>query len=64
MQEYQALKLAGISIGEANCLNLEKVIKCLAIEHDIKEKIRFWGKIMGYKDYYVIQGVSSKQYLN
>ena len=26
--------------------------------------IRFWGKILGYKDYYVIQGQSTKKYLN
>jgi hypothetical protein len=39
------------------------VIKTLAIENDTKT-IRFWGKILGIRDYWVIQGVSSKNYLN
>lgn len=63
MQEYHALRLAGISIGETNCINIGNVIQALAIENEVKE-IRFWGKILGQKDYYVIQGVSSKKYLN
>lgn len=61
MQEYHALKIAGITIGETNAYHLQKVIKSLAIEHDVKS-IRFWGKILGYKDYYVIQASSSKNY--
>lgn len=63
MQEYHALRLAGISVGETNCINLGNAIKALAIENDAKE-IRFWGKILGHRDYYVIQGVSSKKYLD
>ena len=50
-------------MGESNCMNLENVVKRLAIENDVKE-IKFWGKILGYQDYYVIQGVSSKPYIN
>lgn len=57
------MKTAGISIGENNCYYLNKVIKNLSIEHQTKS-IRFWGKILGYRDYYIIQGVSSKVYLN
>lgn len=60
--EYQALKTAGISIGEVNAFHMGKVIKALAIEYQVKT-IRFWGKILGYRDYYVIQGISSKSYL-
>ena len=60
--EYQALKIAGISIGENNYIYLSKVIRTLAIKNKTKE-IRFWGKILGHKDYYVIQGISSNQYL-
>jgi hypothetical protein len=63
MQEYHALKTAGISIGETNAFHLNKVVKALAIEHQTKN-IRFWGKILGYRDYFVIQGSSSKTYLN
>ena len=63
MQQYSALKLAGVSIGEANAYHLEAVIKSLAIEHQTKN-IRFWGKILGYKDYWVIQGSSSQSYLS
>jgi hypothetical protein len=59
IQEYHALKVAGVSIGETNAHHLNKVIKALAVEYQVKS-IRFWGKILGYKDYYVIQGVSSK----
>lgn len=63
MQEYHALKTAGISIGETNSFHLNKVVKALAIEHQTKS-IRFWGKILGYKDYFVIQGSSTKNYLS
>ena len=63
MQEYQALKTAGVSIGESNAFHLESVIKQLAIEHQTTS-IRFWGKILGYKDYWVIQGTSSQTYLS
>lgn len=61
--EYEAFKTAGISIGETNCYHLSKVLRELAIENDVKE-IRFWGKILGKKDYYVIQGLTSKSYVN
>lgn len=60
--EYQALKCAGISLGENNYYYLSKVIRNLAIKNAVKE-IRFWGKILGKKDYYVIQGICSKSYL-
>jgi hypothetical protein len=63
MQEFSALKTAGISIGESNSFHLNKVLKTLAIEHQTKN-IRFWGKILGYRDYFVIQGSSSKIYLH
>jgi methionine synthase I (cobalamin-dependent) len=59
IQEYHALKIAGVSIGETNAYHLNKVIKNLAVEYQVKS-IRFWGKILGYKDYYIIQGVSTK----
>ena len=62
LQEHAALKTAGITVGESNAFYLNKVVKALAIEHQTKS-IRFWGKILGYKDYYVIQGSSSKAYL-
>lgn len=61
IQEYQALKVAGITIGETNAHYIQKIIKTLASEHDVKN-IRFWGKILGYKDYYVIQASSNKNY--
>ncbi len=61
--EYQALKTAGISIGENNFYYLSKVLKVIASKNNAKE-IRFWGKILGRKDYYVIQGLSSNPYLN
>lgn len=35
----------------------------MAIEHQTKS-IRFWGKILGYKDYWIVQGSSSKAYLD
>jgi hypothetical protein len=63
VQDMQALRTAGISVGETNTYHLAKVIKVLAVENQVKS-IRFWGKILGHKDYYVIQGVSSKQYLD
>jgi len=55
--------LAGVGIGETNAYHLNKVIKSLAAEHQAKS-IRFWGKILGYKDYWVIQGSSNKSYLS
>lgn len=55
--------MAGVSVGEANCHHLNKAIKKLAIEQQAKS-IRFWGKILGYRDYWVVQGVSSKTYLD
>lgn len=57
------MKLAGVGIGETNAYHLNKVIKTLAAEHQAKS-IRFWGKILGYKDYWVIQGSSNKAYLS
>ena len=63
MQECQMLKLAGISIGETNAYHLQSVIKELSIEHQTKD-IRFWGKVLGYKDYWVIQGSSSQAYIS
>ena len=63
IQEYQALKVAGVSIGETNAYHLNSVIKSLAIEHQTSS-IRFWGKILGYKDYWVIQGSSTQTYLS
>ena len=62
VQEHQALKLAGVSIGETNAYHLSSVIKGLAIEHQTSS-IRFWGKILGYKDYWIVQGSSTKTYL-
>lgn len=62
MQEYAALKTAGISIGETNAFHLNKIIKSTAIEYQTKT-IRFWGKILGHRDYFVIQGTGSKTYL-
>lgn len=38
------------------------MIKALAVEYQTRS-IRFWGKILGGKDYYVIQGTGSKTYL-
>lgn len=63
MQEFAALKTAGVSVGESNCFHLGKAIKRLAIENQAKS-IRFWGKILGYRDYWVVQGSSGKPYLN
>lgn len=60
--EYHALKTAGVSIGENNYYYLNKVIRTLAIKNNAKE-IKFWGKILGKHDYYVIQGVSCNPYL-
>ncbi len=57
------MKVAGISFGENNWYYLEKVIANLARKNNVKE-IRFWGKILGRKDYYVVQGISSNPYLN
>ena len=62
MQEHAALKMAGISIGETNAYHLNKIIKAIAIEYQTKS-IRFWGKILGTRDYFVIQGSGSKTYL-
>lgn len=63
MQEYAALRTAGVTVGESNCFHLNKVVKRLAIENQTKS-IRFWGKILGYKDYWVVQGASAKPYLD
>lgn len=63
MEEYYALKQCGISVGETNCLHLVNVLKTIATEYECSN-VRFWGKILGYKDYYVIQGTSTKKYLN
>lgn len=63
MQEYAALRTAGVSVGESNCFHLGKAIKRLAIEQQVKS-IRFWGKILGYRDYWVVQGSSTKPYLD
>lgn len=63
MQEFAALRTAGVSVGESNCFHLGKAVKRLAIEHQAKS-IRFWGKILGYQDYWVVQGSSAKPYLN
>ena len=62
-QEFAALRTAGVSVGETNCFHLAKAIKRLAVEQQVKS-IRFWGKILGYKDYWVIQGSSAKPYLD
>lgn len=61
--EFQALKTAGISIGETNYFYINKAMRLLAIKNNVKE-IKFWGKILGRRDYFVIQGVSSNPYLN
>lgn len=63
VQEYAALRTAGVSVGESNCFHLGKAIKRLAIEQQVKS-IRFWGKILGYRDYWVVQGSSTKPYLD
>ena len=36
-------------------------MRLLAIKNNVKE-IRFWGKILGKKDYFVIQGISNQSY--
>ena len=36
-------------------------MRLLAIKNNVKE-IRFWGKILGKKDYFVIQGISNQPY--
>ena len=36
-------------------------MRLLAIKNNMKE-IRFWGKILGRKDYFVIQGISNQPY--
>lgn len=63
MEEYHALKQCGVSLGETNYVHLGQVLKTLATENDCSQ-IRFWGKILGYRDYWVIQGSSNKKYLN
>lgn len=63
MAEFAALKTAGVSVGESNIVHLAKAIKRLAIEQQAKS-IRFWGKILGYRDYWVVQGSSAKPYLD
>lgn len=62
-QDARALKIAGISVGETNTYYLNKVIRSLAVKNKVKE-IRFWGKILGRRDYYIIQGISSNPYLS
>lgn len=62
-QDFRALKIAGISIGQTNNFYLQKVIRNLALKNNVKQ-IRFWGKILGRCDYYVIQGISSNPYLS
>lgn len=44
-------------------MHLTQVLKALATDNECSQ-IRFWGKILGYRDYYVIQGLSTKKYLN
>ena len=61
--EYQALKKAGVSVGEKNCYYLNQVLKELSGNGDVKE-IKFWGKILGKKDYWVIQGITSRKYIS
>ncbi len=63
MDEYHALKQCGISLGETNYVHLTQVLKALATDNECSQ-IRLWGKILGYRDYYVIQGLSTKKYLN
>ncbi len=63
MQEFAALKTAGVSVGESNTVHMGKAIKRLAIEQQAKS-IRFWGKVLGYRDYWVVQGSSGKPYLD
>jgi hypothetical protein len=41
-------------------LALAKVLKVLAADNHAKQ-LRFWGKILGYKDYWVIQGTTSRK---
>lgn len=50
-------------MGETNCLHLVNVLKTIATDYECSN-VRFWGKILGYKDYFVIQGTSTKKYLN
>jgi hypothetical protein len=38
-------------------------MRYLAISNNAKE-IRFWGKVLGRRDYFVIQGLSANPYLN
>jgi len=61
--EQQALKVAGVSIGETNAYHLGNVIKTLAIQHQTSS-IRFWGKLLGHRDYWVIQGTTNNQHLD
>ena len=39
---------------------LQKVLKVLAIENKAKQ-LRFWGKILGLRDYWVIQGTTNRK---
>lgn len=59
-QEYKALKTASISLGESNYVLLQKILKVLAVENKAKQ-LRFWGKILGLRDYWVIQGTTSRK---
>ena len=63
MQQHAALKTAGVGIAETTAYHLNKAIKTLAVEHQTTS-IRFWGKILGYKDYFVVQGTTNKKYLS
>lgn len=63
MDQYYALKQCGISIGETNCVHLVGVLKAIAVDNQCTN-VRFWGKILGYHDYYVIQATSAKRYIN
>jgi len=42
---------------------LGNVIKTLAIQHQTSS-IRFWGKLLGHRDYWVIQGTTNNQHLD
>lgn len=63
MDEYYALKQCGISLGETNYVHLAQVLKTIATDNECSQ-VRFWGKILGYRDYFVVQGSSTKKYLN
>lgn len=62
MQEYYALRTAGLGVGKTNAYYINQAMKTIAIEYDAKS-LRFWGKILGQRDYFVLQGTTNKQYL-